>query len=225
MSIQPRVIERLLLSDEDATLDFKREQYKFEGASREEKSELLKDLLAFANASRRAAAYILVGVKEKRGARSEVVGVAAHLDDAKLQQFVNNKTQLPVTFSYREATHDGLPIGILQIPLQSRPVYATADYGKVKKEVVYVRRGSSTATAKPEEVMKMGTPATGQLGQHSAKLHLVEDLSGQPETIIDPKRLDAMLPKLEEAVYEGPVRRPPFADVYWAAKRAGQQWY
>ena len=98
VSIQSELIEQLLLEDEGAALDFKRKQYPFVGASKEEKSELLKDVLAFANAFRRSDAYILVGVEEQRGARSEVVGVSTHLDDANLQQFVNSKTQAPVTF-------------------------------------------------------------------------------------------------------------------------------
>ena len=179
MGIQRELIEQLLLSDEDATLDFKRDQYEFEGATKEAKGELLKDILAFANAFRRSDAYILVGVAENRGARSGVVGVATHLDDAKLQQFVNSKTQIPVTFSYREATHDGRSIGILHIPLQSRPVYATVDYGRIKKEAVYIRHGSSTAIAKPEQVALMGVPPVFAGGQTSAQLYLVDRETGQ----------------------------------------------
>ena len=179
MSIEPGLIEQLLLSDEGATLDFKRSQYRFVGGTKEAKSELLKDILAFANAFRLSDAYILTGVDEKRGVRSEVVGVTTHLNDAKLQQFVNSKTQMPVTFSYHEAVHDELPIGIIHIPLQSRPFYATSDYGKVKKDVVYLRRGSSTAVAKPEEVIQMGRLAPGLRGQPSVELHLVDRDSGR----------------------------------------------
>ena len=198
MSISPEFIEQLLLSDEDTTLDFKRDQYEFEGATKEAKSELLKDKLAFANAFRRSDAYILVGVEEKRGAKSEVVGIAAHLDDAKLQQFVNSKTQLPVTFSYREVTHDGRAIGVLHIPLQSRPVYATADYGKIKKEAVYIRRGSSTAIAKPEEVMRMGAQPVGPDGQTSVDLYLVDRETG--------RRLEQPVRVEESTWYEVPPK-------------------
>ena len=178
MSIESELIEQLLLSDEDATLDFKRDQYEFEGAGKQAKSELFKDVLAFANAFRRADAYILIGVDEVRGGRSKVVGVAAHLDDAKLQQFVNSKTQMPVTFSYHEATHEGLPIGVIHVPLQSRPIWATVDYGRVRKEAVYIRRGSSTATANPAEVIQMGAPAPVLGGQPSVELHLVDRETG-----------------------------------------------
>lgn len=150
------LIESLLWEEEGATLDFKEDQYPFAGANPDEKSELLKDVLAFANAYRRSDAFILIGVRDVKGGRSEVVGIKTHLDDARLQQFVTSKVQRPVEFTYRPAEHDGLPIGIIRISQQKRPIYATGDYGRVKKEVVYLRRGSSTGIATPDEIAHMG---------------------------------------------------------------------
>ena len=169
-----------MFAEEGVSLDFKQKQYAFERAGKEAKSELLKDILAFVNASRRCDAYILIGVKENRGGRSTVLGVQEQIDDAKLQQFVNSKTQLPVTFSYREASHDGLPIGVIHIPVQTRPVYAKENYGKVEKEAVYIRRGSSTDVAKPEEIMRMRPSTVGATGQPTVRLHLVERSTGKP---------------------------------------------
>jgi hypothetical protein len=74
----------------------------------------------------------------------------AHIDDAALQQFVNAKTQRPVTFRYETATLDGVSIGIISIPVQERPVYLLEDYGRLKREAVYIRRGSSTTIASPK---------------------------------------------------------------------------
>lgn len=144
MTLRDRV-EALLLEGESTTLDFKREQYRFIGAADAEKSELLKDTLAFANAFRRTDAYILIGVEDVPGSRAMVVGLASHIDDATLQQFVNTKTNRPVEFSYSAIEFDGRPIGIIHIPLQQRPVYLMKDFGKLEKEKVYLRRGSSTA--------------------------------------------------------------------------------
>lgn len=149
------IIESLLYEDEGAALDFKREQYKFDGASCEEKSELLKDVLAFANSWRQSTAYILIGVTEIKGGRSEIVGICPDFDDAKLQQFVNSKTNRPVTFAYRTFSLEGKSIGVVEVPVQERPLYLTSDFGKLKKEKVYVRRGSSTAIATPDEIAGM----------------------------------------------------------------------
>jgi len=93
-------IEQLLNEQESTSLDFKRDQYLFVDAADADKSELLKDVLAFANAWRRSDAFIMIGVDEVRGGRSVPVGVSSHLDDASLQQFINSKVQRPIALSY-----------------------------------------------------------------------------------------------------------------------------
>jgi hypothetical protein len=155
--MNPTLMEELLNEDESATLDFKRDQYPFDKATDEQKGELLKDILAFANAWRRTDAYILVGVDDVKGGRSNVVGVASHFDDATIQQFVNSKTNRPVTFSYEVFPFEGMQVGVFHLLLQDRPIYLKGNFGKLEKNAVYLRRGSSTATADPDEVAKMGT--------------------------------------------------------------------
>ena len=170
--IDSEFIEYLLHEDEGVELDFKQEQYLFEDMNALAKSELLKDILSFVNAWRRSTAYILIGVEEVRGGRSNIVGVSTHLADADLQQFVNSKTQRPVSFSYQCCSVSGVEMGIIEIPVQERPIYATKTYGKVKKEAVYLRRGSSTAVARPDEVAKMGMPREVLRSTTSPKLTL-----------------------------------------------------
>jgi predicted HTH transcriptional regulator len=151
------LMEELLNEHESSTLDFKRDQYPFgQAATEEQKSELLKDILAFTNVRRRTDAYILIGVDEVKGGRSKVLGVPSHLDDASVQQFVNEKPNRPVGFSYQVFHFEGVQVGVIQIPLQDRPVYLKKDFGKLKRNQVYIRRGSSTAIADPDEVATMG---------------------------------------------------------------------
>jgi hypothetical protein len=150
------LLDALLFEAEGAELDFKREQYAFEGADDREKSELLKDILAFANAWRRTDAFILIGVQEVKEGESMVIGIEKHIDDAKLQQFVNAKTSRPVLFSYTPTQFRSKQIGVIHIPIQERPVFLLKDYGRLNKNVVYLRRGSSTDEARPDEVARMG---------------------------------------------------------------------
>lgn len=169
------LFERLLYEEESATLDFKKEQYRFAKATEEEKSELLKDILGFVNAWRRSEAYILIGVEDVRGGRGNVVGIPAtdHLDDHALQQFVNNLTNRPVLFHYEAFGFEGKQVGIIRIEEQQPcPAYLKKDYGKLKRHEVYVRRGSSTDPTKPagpDEIALMGHRS----GPQSAEL-LVE---------------------------------------------------
>lgn len=150
------LIDALLFEAEGAELDFKREQYLFEGADDRTKSEFLKDILAFANAWRRTDAYILIGIQEVAEGESTVVGIAEHIDDAKLQQFVNAKTNRPVEFSYTPMPFRSKQIGVVHIPVQERPIFLTRDYGALRRNTVYLRRGSSTDEARPDEIARMG---------------------------------------------------------------------
>lgn len=155
------IVERLRYEGESDALDFKSGQYAFVGASDDEKGELLKDLLAFAN-WRRSDAYILIGFQEVKGGRAEVQGISSHLDDAALQQFVNSKTQRPLRFAYSSLSIEGKTIAVLHVPLQERPIYLVKKYGKLEANVIYVRRGSSTDQARPDEIAEMGRRAPTQ---------------------------------------------------------------
>lgn len=164
------LFERLLYEEESPTLDFKRDQYRFVKASDDDKSELLKDILGFVNAWRRSEAYILIGVEDVRGGRANVVGIQPgdQLDDHSLQQFVNNLTNRPVRFHYEAFGFENKQVGIIRIEDQPRPVYLKQDYGKLRKNDVYVRRGSSTDPRKPatpEEISQMGLSGTPQAAE------------------------------------------------------------
>jgi Putative DNA-binding domain len=159
MTASSPLIESLLYQSEGTALDFKRDQYPFlNGATDDQKSELLKDILAFANSFRQTDAYIIIGVKESNGDR-EVFHIEDddHFDDAKLQQFVNGKTNRPVEIAYEVHHYEGKDLGVIRIAKQERPIYSKKNYGnKVKQDVVYYRLGSSTAIANPDDIAKMG---------------------------------------------------------------------
>lgn len=158
----PDKLEQLLRDSECTYLDFKRDQYPFAGASAEAKSELLKDILAIANADKQGHGYILIGVEEVRGSRSRVHGVKVHLSDHDLQQFVSAKLNRPLTFSYQVVPCDGVTIGAIHIPTQDRFFYLKSDYGNLQANIVYYRLGSSTAKATPDELFRWGKASASQ---------------------------------------------------------------
>ena len=201
------VFEELLHEEESASLDFKRDQYEFAGASDEQKSELLKDILAFANAWRRVTAYILIGVEEIKGGRSNPVGVAHQLSDNDLQQFVNSKTNRPVAFSYRAFAFEGNQFGIIEVPVQSRPVFLKRSYGKLSANTVYVRRGSSTDVADPEEIAKMGSADTGRAAEPAFELEWADLREQRPLGSLITISSEVLEPRLSTASIK-PVRNP-----------------
>lgn len=150
----------LLWQSESETLDFKRDQYLFDSATDDERSELLKDILAFANAWRTSTAHILIGVEEVKGGRGAIVG-APHLLNRTLQTFVQTKVNRPIKFSYEPVEFETKPIGIITIPVQDRPFFLSKPFGKLNAQTVYIRRGDTTSTANPDEVAQMGAKLAG----------------------------------------------------------------
>jgi Putative DNA-binding domain len=156
------LLSSLRYKTEGTDVDFKGAQYRFVGGGDDEKSEMLKDILAIANAWREGPGYILLGFKDRRPHPAEVVGISESIDDAKLQQFVNSKVRPKLTFHYEEHLYDGMTVGVITIPKQKRPFFLGSPFGKLKKNIVYVRRGSSTDEAEPTEVTDMGLADAGR---------------------------------------------------------------
>ena len=67
------------------------------------------------------------------------MGISEHLEDAHIQQLVNSKTQRAIEFSYKAAEVEGVQVGIIHIPVQSRrPFYLKKDFGCLKQSNVYI---------------------------------------------------------------------------------------
>ncbi|MDR7336274.1 ATP-binding protein [Roseateles asaccharophilus] len=171
------LIAGLRYKAEGTDLDFKSAQYRFSGASDDDKSEILKDILAIANAWRDGDGHILLGFKQRQGQPAETVGISTSIDDSRLQQLVRSKIRPHLTFSYEEHTYEGKPIGVFTIPKQRRAFYLEHDFGKLSSHVVYVRRGSSTGMATPQEIADMIGADTGR-GEARVVLSVM-DVDGQ----------------------------------------------
>lgn len=163
------LLSRLRYRSEGPDIDFKSAQYRFNGGSEVDKAEMLKDILAIANSWREGPGYILLGFKDNRPHPAEVVGIRDSIDDSRIQQFVNSKVKPKLTFSYEEHLYEGVTVGVITIPKQKRPFYITNAYGRLKSNVVYVRRGSSTDEAEPPEATAM---AINDDGRKELKLDL-----------------------------------------------------
>jgi hypothetical protein len=147
------LIQTLLYRNESETLDFKVKQYPQNKNDPEGKAKFLKDMLAFANTWRTETAYILIGIKNDT---KELVELDVDPDDSRIQQFITEKTNIPLNFSYRSLVFQGVKLGLYTIPVQNRPIFVTAKFSSVDPNVVYVRRGSGTFIANPEEIARMG---------------------------------------------------------------------
>lgn len=156
------LLTALRYKSEGTDIDFKSAQYRFTNGSEEDKAEMLKDILAISNAWRDGPGYILLGFRDCRPNPAEVVGITESLDDSRVQQFVHGKVRPMLTFSYEEHLYEGKTVGVITIPKQKRSFYIAHAYGRLKSNVVYVRRGSSTSEAEPPEIAAMALADAGR---------------------------------------------------------------
>jgi len=197
-----QAFEALLWQQEGDALDFKKEQYHFQGGTDDEKGELLKDILAFVNAWRPADAHILIGVEEVRGGQAAVHGIpdADHLHEHSIQQFVNFKVNAPVQFTYEVFDHEGAKVGIITIPRQPRPRYLKQDYGRLKRDAVFVRRGSATVPASVDEIAQMGA-ANASDPTPALTAHLKHEIEQNVRTLFTASSSGEMVPRSFEGSF------------------------
>ena len=150
MQITPEFVKQLVQRNESQVLDFKRDQYKLKKdtngkkATNEEKSELLKDILAFANAFNTVDSFILIGVQQMPVPPHKVVGVKTTIDDASIQEFVRGTSNLCPEFHYEQIDVDAKIVGVLRIPSQLGPFQVKKTFGSQVLERIPVRQGTST---------------------------------------------------------------------------------
>ena len=154
-------LKQLCLQGESNCVDYKRAQYSFSGAEDIKKAELLKDVLCFANAFRNTPAYILIGVDEDESGFGIILGINANevIDDSRLQEFINSKTNNPIPFlAYSCKLNSGHIVQVIEVNacMGDRPFYLKNDFSKLRRNDVWVRAGTSSHIATPSEIAEMG---------------------------------------------------------------------
>ena len=144
MNITAEFIKQLVEHPESETLDVKGDQYPFAKADNNDKSEILKDLMAFANAFIDVDAYILVGVRQQTTPPHRIVGISTNIDDAKFQQLVKAKLEKTLSFDYQALDVDGVAVGIFRVPPQNGPFILKKDFGKLLRTQLPLRRGTTS---------------------------------------------------------------------------------
>ena len=142
------VRELIYLGVEGEYWDFKEKPYFFEGQSKEEKNkkknDLLHDIICMANNLSNRDAYIIMGIQDKPIKITGVKQFSNKWTQEKYQDFLQNLTwagDMIPTVEFR-TINDG-DLDVLIIKKSNRvPYYITKNYGKVRENRIYVRKGS-----------------------------------------------------------------------------------
>lgn len=128
-------------------LDFKEEDY-----HKDNKVELVKDLVAFANSHSERNKYIIIGIKEENNLCDEIIGIDEKRirDEAEFQQIVKTYIKENLNVEYKILNIDNKKLLIIEIPAsnnENRPFMVKTQIGYLKENEIYIRKGSMTTLA------------------------------------------------------------------------------
>ncbi len=156
---------------ENSFIDFK---IKLDLTVARSKAEFIKDVIAIAN-SNRDGGYLLLGIADDK----IIVGIK-QIEEERIQQICHAYITPPVNIDckLKQMTPDDTPkkVGIIFIHPTIRPHKVARSIDHIEQDMVFVRRGSTTTKASPEEIVSMtneDNPISRESNQYikAAKIH------------------------------------------------------
>lgn len=153
------IVDLIENANECEYLDFKLEEYQSYNYH-----ELIKDIMAFANAHTKQSKYIIVGLKKKDG-QTIFNSLSSITDDSNYQVVINEYIEPSLTFKYIPFDYQDNQLGVFVIDssnYENRLFQIKKDY-KRGKDVLFkkgesrIRKGSSTSTLNPHDFKKIYT--------------------------------------------------------------------
>ncbi len=126
--------------NEHTGLDFKAIQYR-----KEKYPELLKDVVAMANADIRGERFIIVGIKHKPNGEKEFLSIQENefIDVSTYQQLIHENIEPELSISYEPYNYNEKLLGILKIQgCTEQPYMLKKDYAKLKRGECFIRKGT-----------------------------------------------------------------------------------
>lgn len=132
------LLKKLLTHSETEYIDFKKGLY-----VKANYVDLIKDVLAMANAKVNGSRYIIFGVKEKAGQEKELFDVKDPVDAAIYQELILENIEPQLTCHLNYLTYNNCLLAVLEISEpKSQPYMLKKKYGDLHKGFCYIRRGS-----------------------------------------------------------------------------------
>lgn len=156
---------------ESEYLDFKREEY-----NEQNKPNLIKDVLAFANAHSVGDKYIIIGV-DKKADGTQLFDILPKLDSANIQQYIHENIVPEIDIAYFPYDYKGHNLMVLQLRDPSDRPYFTSKNVAFKKGTVllkenecWIRKGSYQMSASRADFEKIYNSRKADEGGRQAKV-------------------------------------------------------
>lgn len=141
--MDPKFVQTLITyGREDSSMEWKEDLDIHDKAVQ---AEFIKDMLSLVNAHGTGKRYLLVGIRDD----GTIAGVREQVDDARLQQIVNERVEPPIEFTTTYVSVDELTIGVIEITSSpKRPHLVSRDVNGNKGPLLqkgqsWIRKGSS----------------------------------------------------------------------------------
>jgi tetratricopeptide (TPR) repeat protein len=139
----------LIAGTEGQNIDFKRELHL---DTAKVKAELVKDIIAVANSESKKG-YLIIGIDDDK----QIVGTAG-LEEERIQQIAYSHITPPVILTCELiplATHGALFVGVITVKSTKQPHKVAVSIERLSQDEVFIRRGSITTKASPEDIIRM----------------------------------------------------------------------
>lgn len=196
MNIEEEVKELIDCHGEGDYLDFKEEDY-----HKENKIELVKDVIAFANSHSIRNKYIIIGIKEENNICQDIIGIDKEKvrDEAEFQQIIKTYIKEDLIFEYKIINIDGKDLLVIKIPATNnanRPFMVKTQIKYLKENEIYIRKGSMTTLANKKDLTYMFKE------NKSSKLIVQSYLDGKLSNRVQISELNSKIEKYKEEKFK-----------------------
>jgi len=167
--------------NEKTGLDFKAVIYKADKFD-----DLLKDIMAMANAALEEDRYIVVGVKHQPSSERVFLGIEEFMDDATYYQLVHSNIEPDVHFEYFHVEVAGKKIGVFRIfNCDNQPYLMKKDTKTLRRGDGFIRKGTSQMRLMRSDLDKIFAKRQSA-DDFTGKIDTVFESDGKPCTTLQP---------------------------------------
>ena len=186
------LIDLIHYENEKTGLDFKAVIYKADKFD-----DLLKDIMAMANASLEEDRYIVVGVKHHPNSERVFLGVEEFIDDATYYQLVHSNIEPDIHFEYLHVEVADKKVGVFRIfNCDNQPYLMKKDTKNLRRGDGFIRKGTSQMRLMRSDLDKIFAKRQSA-DDFTGKIDTVFESDGKPCTTLHPWA--ELVPPSEEA--------------------------
>ncbi|UUX33354.1 AlbA family DNA-binding domain-containing protein [Fundicoccus culcitae] len=183
---------------ENTKLDFKRDLY-----DNKNKPELIKDVMAMANAHYEGTKYIIFGVKLLEDGSREYNSIQSIPDQSDIEELIDNNIEPTIDLSFYPYRFQGYQLAILEINgFSDRPYMLKKDNQRFKAGESQIRKGSTTSRVSRDDLEKIYSIKSANISSHKILIGFDERMSKELDVNIEMNNIEELPSSKNKRFYE-----------------------